>query len=257
MIHILQSRQRLRMPLEGQTYCWWKNSGDHQLIGSYLQGFLYIPGGCFGFQKTINCMLSMWFLFDISNLDPIRQKGGAACSSRSTSWGSLRLWQSEMKLHGIGDPRWPILRFRSRRKRPASGDFFRSFFIGMLKWMSVVCWNAYFQKWRKMSNSWVTKTVWRWICKSCILRRPDTKATPWKDLRSDLCEILTLKARFMTSSNLLSTWYETDPKVLPVWQFGWSSLFFFAKRPFTSTQVKPRLASLEKEVTRSNFSSHQ
>ena len=167
----------------------------------------------------------MWFLFDISN-NPYSPRGGAARSSRSTSRGSLRLWQTEMKLHGIGDPRWPILRFRSRRKLASGkpGVFDRDTQVD-----SLVCWNEYFQKWLKMSNSWVTKTVWRWICKSCILTRPDTKATPWKDLRSDLCEILTLKARFMTSSNLLSTWYETDPKVLPVWQFGWSSLFFLPK----------------------------
>ena len=259
MIHILQSRQRLRMPLEGQTYCWWKNSGDHQLIGSYLQGFLYIPGGCFGFQKNHQLyVVNVVFVWHLQ-LGPYSPKRWSCVQFEINKLGVaevMAIW-NETAWHWW--PKVTNLEIQIKEKTPRIRGFFRSFFhrdaqvdvSGLLK-------TPYFQKWRKMSNSWVTKTVWRWICKSCILRRPDTKATPWKDLRSDLCEILTLKARFMTSSNLLSTWYETDPKSAPclaVWMIF--TVFFFAKRPFTSTQVKPRLASLEKEVTRSNFSSHQ
>ena len=199
----------------------------------------------------------MQYIWHLSSLVAKRWSCAQFEINKLECWG-YRNWNETVDifffwcLNRIGDPRWTILRFRSRSWHPGPGVFDRDAPVD-----SLTCWNYYFQKWLNMSNSCqcVTKLSEDEFASHVYWDSQDLKATPWKDLRSDLCEILTLKARFMTSSNLLSFGMKLTQKCSQFGSLDDLHWFFSAKRPFR--QVKPRLASLEKEVTWSNFSSHQ
>ena len=121
MIHTLQSRQRLRMPLEGQTYCWWKNSGNHQLIGSYLQGFHTSQVVVSDFW-TINCMLSMLHIYWHLQLGPYSPNRWSCAQFEINKLGvpeAMANWNENcMALVTQGDQSWDS----DQGVGPASGE---------------------------------------------------------------------------------------------------------------------------------------
>ncbi len=186
---------------------------------------------------------------------------------RDQQVGMLSLWELKMIFgvwRGIGGPRWTILRFKSR-SWAGMEVFGPRGAVGVTHW---ACWTKIpaemTQRCQTHGSQNCLLTV-RGMKMNLQVMYTETARHGQTQPFGRICAQTFVKSwrwrldlwPHQTLSLLVWNW----PKViafLAVWQFGrWPSAVFFAQETQSDTQVKPRLASLEKEVTWSNFSSHQ